>query len=78
MFLGVIGSQINDDKFYLKPVVAFEAVKCEEEKTLEFPEEVLKDLSTDQRLLLQYILAIHNGEVPKNVVNLKPGNIFYF
>ena len=54
----------------MKPVVNFKKVST----SLEEPAaDVMADLSADQKLLLNYVLAIHDGKIPENIVNLKPG-----
>ena len=54
------------------PQTDFEAVKSPLED-FDFPEEVVKDLSTDQRLLLEYVKGISSGRVDSRFAAWKIG-----
>ena len=69
IWTGPIGKRLHED-IHLKPPVKFKKVSS----TLGVPPpEVMADLSGDQKLLLNYVLAIDAGEIPENIVNLKAG-----
>ena len=70
IWIGPIGKRLSEEDLHLKPVVNFKKVST----SLEEPAaDVMSDLSADQKLLLNYVLAIHDGKIPENIVNLKPG-----
>lgn len=66
---GPIGSRI-DGNIHFKPVVNFEQV---ESSLQEPPAEIMKDLSNDQQLLLQYVLSISRGHIPTALLYKKAG-----
>jgi len=66
---GPVGKHLHED-VYLETPVKFKAIAS----SLQRPrEDILSDLSTDQRLLLEYVLAIHNGTIPNRFVYHRPG-----
>ena len=70
IWTGPIGQRLSEEDLHLQPVVKFKKV----ETTLaEQSPEVVADLSADQKLLLNYVLGIHDGEIPASIVNLRPG-----
>ena len=69
VWVGPIGRKLSEE-LHLEPVVKFSPVAT----TLGQPEEeVMKDLSADQKLLLQYVLAIDAGKIGDDVLFTKPG-----
>ena len=70
IWIGPIGKRLSEEDLHLKPAVNFKKVST----SLEEPAaDIMADLSADQKLLLNYVLAIHDGKIPENIVNLKPG-----
>ena len=70
IWTGPIGSRLSEEDLHLQPVVKFEKVAT----TLEMPDpDVLADLSADQKLLLNYVLAIADGKIPETILHLRPG-----
>jgi len=66
---GPFGRSLHDD-IYLQTPVEFQPLHS----SLQRPrEEVVKDLSTDQNLLLEYVLAISSGKIPDRVKYRRPG-----
>jgi len=66
---GPVGSRLDED-VYLQEPIAFQPVPS----PLQRPSaEVLDDLSTDQRLLMEYVLAISSGEIPNRFRYHRPG-----
>ena len=58
---------------HLLPVVQFEAIPCPDLPLL--PPEVSKDLSRDQKVLLQYLRAVSTGDLTTKVAQQVPGKI---
>jgi hypothetical protein len=67
---GPIGKQLEKEDLHIRPPVAFQPV---ETSVVLPPEEVLQDLSNDQRLLLEYMLGVSCGTVKESFIHRKPG-----
>lgn len=66
---GPVGQRLHDN-IYLETPVKFQPVAS----PLQRPsEDILSDMSNDQRLLLEYVLAINSGTIPNRFVYHKPG-----
>lgn len=66
---GPVGSRVNDD-VYLKRPVAFQPLPS---PLVRPGEEVVEDLSSDQRLLMEYVLAISSGNIESRFRYHRPG-----
>ena len=67
---GPIGSQFSEDTC-LKPAVPFRPVSSH----LQRPPDDVKDLSADQRLLLEYVMGISDGAIPPRIMHTRPGPV---
>lgn len=71
-FSGPIGQQLSAEDLHQRRPVNFERVPTNIERP---PQQILEDLSNDQRILLEYMLAVSSGEIPENFVNRKAGPV---
>ena len=69
-FKGLIGNLIASDDLDEKPFVEFKQINCD----IDIPDEIHKDLSTDQAQLYSYCKFISTG-VKDNVVTWKLGKL---
>ena len=67
---GPIGSQFSEDTC-LKPAVPFRPVSSH----LQRPPDDVKDLSADQRLLLEYVMGISDGAIHARIMHTRPGPV---
>jgi hypothetical protein len=70
-FSGPIGQQLGQDLYKSDPV-DFLPVST---TVVRPPDEIVRDLSNDQRLLLEYLLGISSGEIDENYIKRKPGPV---
>ena len=68
---GPIGIQFSEDT-YLKPAVLFRPVSSPLQRP---PDDVVKDLSADQRLLLEYVMGISDGAIHARIMHTRPGPV---
>jgi hypothetical protein len=67
---GPVGKRLSEEDIHLQPAVPFEPVAT---SLVRPADDVTKDLSGDQRLLLEYVLAVASGVIPESIVHRKPG-----
>ena len=72
-FHGPIGQAITGGNSHLKDTVKFVPIKSPSLPVL--PDNVVSDLSRDQKLLYQYSQAVNSGVVPPELARQKPGGI---
>jgi hypothetical protein len=70
-FTGPIGKLLDGD-FYKAEPISFEPVESPLQPP---PEDVIADLSTDQRLLLETVLGISRGNIHPRFVKKRPGPV---
>ena len=70
-FAGPLGAACKED-VHLLDLVTFSPIFSTVE---ELPPEVWKDLSSDQKLLYRYVIAIRDGMVPPSLISLRCGPI---
>jgi hypothetical protein len=69
-FSGPVGQLIGQENLHTQDNIAFEPVATPVERP---QAEVERDLSNDQRILLEYMLGVSSGTVAPSFVNRKPG-----
>jgi hypothetical protein len=70
-FSGPIGQQLMLDTYTSDPV-DFQPVST---TVVRPPDDVVRDLSNDQRLLLEYLLGVSSGAVDESYIKRKPGPV---
>ena len=74
-FKGVLGQAITNKFIHLTPVNNnFEKI-CIGDGPVTLPEDIEKNLSTDQKYLYKIVKMIRNGVIDKSIINLKIGPV---
>ena len=71
-FKGPMGQNLTDGNVHKKEPVCFEPIKS---PLTPLPEDVIKNLSRDQKLLYRYTLALDSGVLPSDLANQSPPGI---